>query len=199
MKNSNLLLFLSFLFFLGCNNNSSSSNNTKDKTTSPNTTVAIGYWKKNNCTLGIPKPTIPTKKQPVSYSYEMNKQKGYAKEIMILENNYTLEITSKGCNTRWITYSFSFPVEDLDIKNTTSVSQKIIELIKMTSQSSQSSIDLESKIKPLEMAVDQIGPFSIGEEFILKDGQIKEAFVLEQLKEKNGKILLDYYFTKETH
>ncbi|HFC01398.1 MAG TPA: hypothetical protein ENJ53_11380 [Phaeodactylibacter sp.] len=208
MKNSKLLLLLLLLVFSTCKNNSSSSksentpaisNEKKDKTPTLSTEETIDYWTKNNCTLGVPRPTVPEEKRPTSYAFEVNTQKGFGKETMILENGYTLEILSKGCNARWVNYSFSFPAKDFDVKNTPSVSQKIIELIKLTSQFSQPSIDLKSKITPLQMAATQIGPFQIGEEFMLKDGLIRESFVLEKVKAKDGKVFLDYYFTQESH
>lgn len=168
----------------------------ESKIPSPSEEGGVDFWTDNNCKRSIPKPTIPISKQDKSYTFNLNKKQGFGKEVMMLDNKYKLDVTSKGCNSVMLTYNYFFPAKDLDIQDAEAVSNKVIELIQKTVRISNPPINLKKKITPLQMAVEQIGPFAVGEEFILSDGEIKETFVLERVAAKGPQVFLSYYFSK---
>ena len=172
------------------------SKNMENKILVPSEEGGVDFWVDNECSQGPPPATVSYKKKPEGYTYNLNKQQGYAKEVMFMDNGYKLDITSKGCNSIWVTHSYFFPLEDLDLNNAPVVSQRVLELIEKTTAFSNPPIDIKAKLQPLKMAVEQLGPFKIGEEFILNDGDVKETFAIDRLETNGEKIFLQYYFTK---
>jgi len=168
----------------------------ESKVLSPSEEGGVDFWTDNKCSRSIPVETIPLGNRHNSYTFKLNKKQGYGKEVMMLDDNYKLDVTSKGCNSIMLTYTYFFPATELDIQDTKAVSMKVIELIQRTALISSPPMNLKRKITPLQMAVEQIGPFTVGEEFILSDGEIKETFVLERVAAKDGQVLLSYYFSK---
>ena len=212
MKNFNILV-LFFLFpFFGCKNDAPKSTKEKNpavetpqpkpkKSTKhiplPSQEEGVDYWTANNCNRDIPTSTILKEHQVNGYKFKLNSQQGYGKETMFLENGYKLDVTSKGCNSIVITYSYFLPASDLDVSDEIAVSKKVLELIEMTAQMSAPPFDIKSKIPPLKMAVEQIGPFSIGNEFILSEKAGTQKFSIERLETKNNKVFLVYYFSQD--
>ena len=186
------------------NNNSASAILVKKDTTPtkkphgeflpPNEDESKDFWTVNNCTRQTPKPTVPESKRPDYYSFQINNREGYGKEVLRLENGYKLDITNKGCNSVSLVFSYFFYAKDLDIKDQNAVSAKVIELLKMTAKVSEPAYNFKKRIPALEQAVEQIGPFAVGEELVLNSNEIGESFMLERLEEKNGKIFMSYYF-----
>ena len=172
------------------------SKSMENKVLIPSEPGGVDFWVDNGCTRPIPKAIVMPQSRPRDYKYVFNKQQGYAKEKMTLDNGYTFDVTSKGCNSIWVTHSYFFPAEDLNITDAKAVSMKVLELLEKTSAFCNPPINIKSKIQPLTMAIDQIGPFNVGEEFLLSDGEIKETFVIDQLQTRAGKVFLQYYFTR---
>jgi len=206
MKNLGLIFFLLSTLLFTCENAPKAperkanaapiSKNMEKKILIPSEEGGVDFWVDNECSQGPPPATVDYKNQPEGYSYNLNKQQGYAKEVMFMTNGYKLDITTKGCNSIWVTHSYFFPAEDLDLNNAAAVSQKVLELIEQTTSFSNPPIDIKSKLNPLKMAVEQIGPFNIGEEFVLSNGDVTETFAIDRLDTNGEKIFLQYYFTK---
>jgi len=212
MKNRNLLLLLVALFFISCKNEKPKTEKLKKpiveipqlqpkKATKdiplPSQEEGIDYWKTNNCKRPIPTSTILKEHQINGYKFQLNSQQGYGKETMSLENDYKLDVTSKGCNSVVLTYSYFLPAADLDISDEAMVSQKVLELIEMTAKMSATPIDINIKLPLLKMAVEQIGPFTVGNEFILNENNGIQKFSIERLEAKKNKVFLAYYFSKD--
>ena len=172
------------------------SKNFQDKITAPTEEGDEDFWTENGCTRSLPEATIHEANRNDTYTFEMNKQQGFGKEEMVLDNGYKMGITNKGCNSIVVAYTYFLPESDLNVQDKKAVSSKVLDLIKMTGKISAPLIELDSKIIPLQGAVEQIGPFMVGSELIVKDGEVKEAFILDRVEAKNGKVLLSYYFTK---
>jgi len=204
MKNFGFI-FLIFAFFFSCKNAPKPperkdaapvSKNMEKKVLIPSEVGGVDFWVDNGCTQTVPLPTVDSKNRPSAYNYSVNKQQGYAKEVMTMDNGYKLDITRKGCNSIWVTYSYFLPAADLDINNSAALSTMVLDLIEKTSAYSHPPIDIKSKLKPLKMAVKQMGAFNIGEELILSDGEVKETFAIERMDTNGEKVFLQYYFTK---
>ncbi|MFK8008740.1 MAG: hypothetical protein AB8H03_20440 [Saprospiraceae bacterium] len=163
----------------------------------PSEEEGVNYWAANKCNRAIPTSTIIKEHQVNNYVFKLNSQQGYGKETMSLENGYKLDVTSKGCNSIVITYSYFLPAEDLDISDEMAVSKKVMELIEMTVKMSAPPFDIKSKISPLKMAIEQIGPFTVGNEFILSEKAGVQKFSIERLETKNNKVFLSYYFSED--
>lgn len=212
MRNSNILLFLFLLLFLSCKNDAPKSTK-EDKpvvetprpkpkkvakdTPLPSQKEGVDYWTANNCKRAIPASTILKEHQFNGYTFNLNPQQGYGKEVMFLENGYKLDVTSKGCNSVVLTYSYFLPASDLDVSDEMAVSKKVLELIEMTAKMSQPPFDIKSKLPPLKMAIEQIGPFSVGNEFILSESPTTQKFSIERLETKKNKVFLVYYFSQD--
>jgi hypothetical protein len=162
----------------------------------PSQEEGVDYWEANNCKRAIPTSTIMKEHQVNGYTFNLNPQQGYGKETMFLENGYNLDVTSKGCNAMVITYSYFLPASDLDVSDEMAVSKKVLELIEMTTKISAPPFDIKSKLPPLKMAIEQIGPFMIGNEFILREAPSTQKFSIERLETKNNKVFLVYYFSQ---
>ncbi len=220
MNNYKILLSLFLLPFLGCENNAPKTANEEKPAVEtlqsqpepqlqpqpkklskdipfPSQKEGVDYWAANNCSRTIPSSTIIKEHQVNGYEFKLNSQQGYGKETMFLENGYKLDVTSKGCNSIVLTYSYFLPASDLDISNEKAVSAKVLELIEMTSKMSKPPFDLKSKLPPLKMAVEQIGPFTVGNEFILSENPTTQKFSIERLETKNNKVFLAYYFSED--
>ncbi len=220
MKNFNILLFLFLLPFVGCNSDTPKTEKQATPTVEvpqpklqpqsqsqpkklpkdtplPSQEEGVDYWTANNCKRAIPTSTITKEYQFNGYEFKLNEQQGYGKETMFLENGYKLDVTSKGCNSVVLTYSYFFPASDLDVLDEMAVSQKVLDLIEMTSKMSKPPFDIKSKLPPLKMAVEQIGPFTIGNEFILSESPTTQKFSIERLETKNNKVFLVYYFSQD--
>jgi len=212
MKNFNIL-FLSFaIFLMSCKNDAPKTTKeakpiletkqpepkkaSKD-TPLPSQEKGVNYWAANNCKRAIPTSTILKKHQANGYAFNLNSQQGYGKETMLLENDYKLDVTSKGCNSIVMTYSYFLPASDLDVSDELAVSKKVLELIEMTTKISSPPFDIKSKLTPLKMAVEQIGPFTVGNEFILSESPNTKKFSIERLETKNNKVFLAYYFSED--
>lgn len=165
----------------------------------PSQEEGVDYWTANKCKRAVPTSTILKEHQFNSYTFNLNPQQGYGKEVMFLENGYKLDVTSKGCNSIVMTYSYFLPATDLDASDEMAVSKKVLELIEMTAKMSQPQLGLKSKLAPLKMAVEQIGPFTIGNEFILNEKNGMQKFSIERLetKESKNKVFLAYYFSED--
>ena len=212
MKNFTFLLLFFSLLFIGCKNappkkvkkeksvvvapQPQPKKATKD-TPLPSQEEGVSYWTANNCKRAIPTSTVIKEHQVNGYKFKLNPQQGYGKETMFLENGYNLDVTSKGCNSIIITYSYFFPASDLDISDEMAVSKKVLELIEMTTKMSDPPFDIKSKISPLKMALEQIGPFTVGNEFILSEKAGAQKFSIERLETKNNKVFLSYYFSED--
>jgi len=212
MKNFNILLLLFSLFFISCKNEKpkviqeekpvvktlqTEYKKAPKNTPLPSQVEGVDYWTANNCQRAIPRSTILKEHQVNGYQFKLNEQQGYGKETMFLANGYKLDVTSKGCNSIVLTYSYFFPASDLDISDEIAVSKKVLELIEMTANMSAPPFDIKSKFPSLKMAVEQIGPFTIGNEFILSEKPNVQKFSLERLETKNNKVFLVYYFSKD--
>ncbi|MFK7771225.1 MAG: hypothetical protein AB8F94_03760 [Saprospiraceae bacterium] len=213
MKNFTLLILFS-LFFIGCKNEPPKKVKEEKPTVEtpqpqlkkvpkntplPSEEEGVDYWTANKCKRAIPTATILKEHQINGYAFNLNPQQGYGKETMFLENDYKLDVTSKGCNSIVITYSYFLPASDLDISDEVAVSKKVLELIEMTAKMSAPPFDIKSKISPLKMAVDQIGPFTVGNEFILNESPNTQKFSIERLetKKSKNKVFLAYYFSED--
>ena len=206
MKNFGSFLFLFSVLFFACEDAPKAPERKEDaapvskkmepKVLVPSEIGGVDFWVDNGCTRKIPVATVSSSNRPEGYTFNLNKQQGYAKEVMVLDNGYKLDITSKGCNSIWVTHSYFFPSTDLDMNDAKAVSRRVLELIEKTTEFSTPPIDIKSKLQPLKMAVEQLGPFNIGEEFILSDGEVKETFAIDKLDTNGEKIFLQYYFTK---
>lgn len=212
MKNFNILFFLILLPFWGCENDAPKSakeeklavETPQPQPTKPTEDIplpsqeeGVDYWVANNCSRGIPASTILKEHQFNGYKFKLNPQQGYGKETMFLENGYKLDVTSKGCNSVVLTYSYFLPASDLDVSDEMAVSEKTLELIEMTAKMSAPPFDIKSKLPPLKMAIEQIGPFSVGKEFILSEKPSTQKFSIERLETKNNKVFLVYYFSQD--
>jgi len=212
MKNFNILFLLIGLFFFSCKNEKPKTVKEEKpavETPQPKTIKApkdtplpsqeegVDYWTANKCKRPIPSSTILKKHQINGYKFKLNEQQGYGKETMSLENDYQLDVTSKGCNSIVMTYSYFLPAADLDVSDEMAVSKKVLELIEMTTKISKPPFDINSKLVPLKMAVEQIGPFTIGNEFILSENPNTQKFSIERLETKNNKVFLAYYFSED--
>lgn len=206
MKNQSLLfLFLLSTFLFSCDNpkplerkeNAAPvTESMESKTLIPSHDGGVDFWVDNGCTREIPKPTISVAKRPNNYNWKLDKQQGYGKETMYLDNGYSFDITSKGCQSIWVTHSSFMPAEELDVRDAKAVSAKVIELIEITSEFSTSPIDIKGKVQALKQAIEQIGPFNIGQELVLNDGEVKETFGIDKLDTNGEKVFIQYYFTK---
>lgn len=217
MKNFNFLLFLILLPLFGCNNDTPKSTKEEKKVVEtpqpkpkktatkkatkdiplPSQEEGVDYWTANNCKRAIPASTILKEHQFNGYKFKLNPQQGYGKETMFMENGYKLDVTQKGCNSIVLTYSYFFPTSDLDVSDEMAVSKKVLELIEMTAKMSDAPINIKSKLPLLKMAVEQIGPFAIGSEFILSEEPLTQKFSIERLETKNNKVFLVYYFSQD--
>ena len=212
MKNFSLLLLFFSLPFIGCKNDPPKKvieekpiveisqpqlKKAPKDTPLPSQEEGVDYWAANNCKRPIPTSTILKEHQVNNYAFKLNSQQGYGKETMSLENGYKLDVTSKGCNSIVITYSYFLPARDLDILDEMAVSKKVMELIEMTAKMSVPSFEIKSKIAPLKMAIEQIGPFTFGNEFILSEKPNTQKFSIERLETKNNKVFLAYYFSED--
>ena len=216
MKNFKILLLLLLSPFWGCKNDapktekqetptveiSQLKQQPQSKKASKNTPLpsqeeGVDYWAANNCKRSIPTSTITKDHQVNGYKFKLNSQQGYGKETMFMENGYKLDVTSKGCNSVVLTYSYFFPAIDLDISDEMSVSKKVLELIEMTAKMSAPPFDIKSKLPPLKMAVEQIGPFSVGSEFILSESPTNQKFSIERIEKNKNKVFLVYYFSQD--
>lgn len=214
MKKITFLLLSFSLFFIHCKNNPPKkvkeekpiveNPQTKYKkvpkdTPLPSLEEGVDYWTANKCKRTVPSSTILKEHQINGYTFNLNPQQGYGKEVMFLENGYKLDVTSKGCNSIVVTYSYFFTADDLDVTDEMAVSKKVLELIEMTAKMSAPPIDIKSKIAPLKMAVDQIGSFTVGNEFILSEKNGMQKFSIERLetKKSKNKVFLSYYFSED--
>lgn len=216
MKNSSSLIFLIVLLFFSCKNENPKSpkkEQTTVETTAPSPIPTpqkvdkniplpsqkegVDYWTANNCTRAFPEKTIRKEHQYNGYDFKLNLRQGYGKETMFLENGYKLDVTSKGCNSIILTYSYFLPASDLDISNEENVAQKVLELIDMTAKISNPIIDLSSKYTPLKQHITHTKAFKIKEEFSFSDSPKNEKFSLERLETKNNKVFLVYSFSAD--
>ena len=212
MKNLNILLFLILSLFWGCENNVPKSakeelptietpqpqpKKSTENIPLPSQEEGVDYWTANNCSRNIPTSTILKEHQVNGYKFKLNPQQGYGKETMFMENGYKLDVTSKGCNSVVLTYSYFLPASDLDVSDEMAVSEKVLELIDMTAKMSAPPFDIKSKLPLLKMAVEQIGPFSVGNEFILSEKPNTQKFSIERLETKKNKVFLVYYFSQD--
>jgi len=204
-KQSLLFLFLLSLFFFSCDNTKAPerkenaapvTESMETKILIPSEEGGVNFWVDNGCTREVPKPTVSTDKRPSNYNWLLESKQGYGKETMYLDNGYSFDITTKGCQSIWVTHSYFMPAEELNINDAKAVSAKILELLEITSQFSNPPIDIKNKIPALQQAVEQIGTFNIGQELLLSDGDIKETFGIEKLDTNGEKVFLQYYFTK---
>ncbi|MDG1435020.1 MAG: hypothetical protein P8M17_01090 [Saprospiraceae bacterium] len=212
MKNFIILLLYFSLPFVGCKNNPPKKEIdekpiTKNQrpqikkapknTPLPSLEEGIDYWTANNCKRTIPTSTILKEYQFNGYTFNLNPQQGYGKETMFLENGYKLDVTSKGCNSIVNTYSYFFTANDLDVSDEMAVSKKVLELIEMTAKMSKAEFNIKSRLNPLKVMVEQIGPFTIGNELILSEKNGMQKFSMERLefKESKNKVFLSYYFS----
>ncbi len=212
MKKFTIILLSFSLFFISCKNDSPKKvieekpivetpqpqlKKAPKDTPLPSQEEGVDYWAANKCKRAIPTSTVLKEHQFNNYAFNLNSQQGYGKETMSLENGYKLDITSKGCNSIVITYSYFLPAKDLDISDEMAVSKKVLELIEMTTKMSTPPFDIKSKIAPLKMAIEQIGPFTVGNEFILSEKAGAQKFSIERLETKNNKVFLAYYFSED--
>jgi hypothetical protein len=214
MKNFTILLLFYSLLFIGCQNDHPKKVKEEKPTIEtpqpqpkkapkdtplPSQEEGVDYWTANNCRRAIPTSTVIKEHQVNGYTFNLNPQQGYGKETMFLENGYKLDVTSKGCNSMVMTYSYFFPASDLDILDEMAISKKVLELIEMTAEISAPPFDIKSKIAPLKMAIEQIGPFTIGNEFILSESPNTQKFSIERLetKKSKNKVFLSYYFSED--
>jgi hypothetical protein len=70
-------------------------------------------------------------------------------------------------------------------------------LIEMTAKMSKAEFNIKSRLNPLKVMVEQIGPFTIGNELILSEKNGMQKFSIERLefKESKNKVFLSYYFS----
>ncbi len=206
MKNFGFIFLIFTTIFFSCKdapkppkkveNGAPVSKSMEKKVLVPSEVGGVDFWVDNGCNQTIPQPTVDIQSRPNNYNYSVNKQQGYAKEVMTMDNGYNLDITRKGCNSIWVTYSYFLPAADLKFNDAAALSEMVLNLIEKTSAYSKPPIDIQSKLQPLKMAVKQLGPFKIGEEFILSDGDVKETFAIERMDTNGEKVFLQYYFTK---
>ena len=133
MKNLNFLIVFIFSIFLFSNCSDAPtaeaavektvektkpvSKNFQDKITTPTEEGDADFWKENACTRTLPKATINEANRNDTYTFEMNKQQGFGKEEMVLENGYKMGVTNKGCNSIVVAYTYFLPESDLDVKD----------------------------------------------------------------------------------
>jgi len=161
----------------------------------PSTSDSIDYWTLNNCSVTKPSATVPENKRPSFYSFTLNEKQGYGREVLKIENGYKLDINTSGCDEYLLKFSYFFKSKELNIKDSKAVSNKVLELLQLTTQISNPPYDFKSQIPKIEKAIQENGNLEKGEKIILNNE--KEIFEFEHLQERNGKIFLSYYFKKK--
>ena len=166
--------------------------------TTKNAESAMDFWSKNKCTRGIPKAVVNETQKGEGYSFELDKIRGRTIEKITFDKDDQLTITNKGCESVWLVYSYVLngDVHELDLEDKLAVSKKLLSLVDFASKVSAPPLELKGRLPMLGQVIDQIGPFEMGQEFLFSNEKIKEGFTLDRVEKKNGKLLLDFSFSR---
>ena len=203
MKVAKIFIFAIVLFFFSCKN----ENKTNESTTEPKLTKeqkdaiaesTMDFWTKNNCTLEIPKAIVNESQKGEGYSFELDKIRGRSIEKLTFDKGDELTVINKGCSFVWVAYSFALneKVHELDLTDKIAVSKKMLSLIDFASKLTTPPLEMKGRLPMLGQVIEQIGPFEMGQEFLFSSETIKEGFTLDKIEKRNGKLLLDFYFSR---
>jgi len=209
---SRVFFFAIMLLFFSCKNenkNTTTSPPTTTSTTSDNYALtkeqaalvaesAMDFWTKNKCTREIPKAIVNELERGEDYSFKLDKILGKSIEKLSFHKGDELTVTNKGCTAVWVVYSFALDekVHELDIADKLAVSKKMLSLVEFAADLTSPPLEVKGRLPMLGQVVDQIGPFEMGQEFLFSYEETKEGFTLDKVEKKNGKILLDFSFSR---
>ena len=159
---------------------------------------AMDFWAKNKCTRGIPKAIVHESQRGEGYSFNLDKIRGRGIEQLTFDKDDELTVTNKGCTSVWVAYSFALneKVHELDITDQLAVSKKMLSLVEFASTITTPPLEIKGRLPMLDQVIDQVGPFEIGQEFLFTNEEIKEGFTMDKVEKKNGKLLLDFSFSR---